>query len=208
MNYKILALVTLAILVAGCVIQPPTGAVTKPFEYDFAGTTFHFRGNLFEAEKVQVEPNDRALINALLDPNAQPISFYFIPNNTENGFYQVAAYELSYKLTIINQYYLGKTIPIHTFYLDNADESIPNSPTQPAIAFLGPSNAEKTSVRVNNNLVVLEGVDFSENDRKYTDLDLAVAKMLLVLMRAEQTLNQNSTDTTSTSQTLPTLPVS
>ncbi len=208
MNYRILVPIVLALLVAGCVMQPPTGAVTKPYEYDFAGTTFHFRGDLFEAEKVQVEPDEQALINALLDPNAQSISFYFIPNSSENGFYQVAAYELSYKLTIINQYYLGRTIPINTFQLENADTTIPNGPTQPAIAFLGPSNAEKTSVRVNNNLVVLEGVDFSENNRRYTDLDLAVAKMLLVLMRAEQTLNNSTDSATSTSQTLPALPAS
>jgi len=53
---------------------------------------------------------------------------------------------------------------------------------EPVILLLGPSQANKTAVTIRDNLITLEGKDFSEVNRSYTDLDLVVDKMLLVLM--------------------------
>jgi hypothetical protein len=40
-------------------------------------------------------------------------------------------------------------------------------------------------VTVKDNLITVEGKDLSEVNRNYNDLDLAVDKMLLVLMTSE-----------------------
>jgi hypothetical protein len=69
-----------------------------------------------------------------------------------------------------------KSLPINS-----TDELIPTD-VEPVILLLGPSRTNQTGVTVKGNLITLEGKDFSQVNRNYNDLDLAVDKMLLVLM--------------------------
>ena len=56
------------------------------------------------------------------------------------------------------------------------NESISSIP----VIFLTAS--DETSVTLKDNIIYIKGKDFSEVDRKYTDLDLATGKFLMVLM--------------------------
>jgi len=55
---------------------------------------------------------------------------------------------------------------------------------KPVILLLGESQTNLTSVKVfsGNYVIIAYGGNFTENGRSYTDLDLAVDKILLVLM--------------------------
>ena len=65
--------------------------------------------------------------------------------------------------------------------INSTDEISPNA-QEPVILLLGPSRANKTAVTVDNYLITVEGKSFQETNRTYTDLDLAVDKLILVLM--------------------------
>lgn len=117
----------------------------------------------------------------------------------------VSSYELTFKLVIIYKYYfqgLGtinvtenqdsqetclyfsqtkRTVCIQSVSLNSTSE-ITSNEFEHAILLLGPSQTNETSVRVEDNIIKVSGKSFEEDTRKYTDLDLAVDKILLVLM--------------------------
>jgi len=173
-----------------------------PYSLYYEGDVRHFRANLFEANKTPVYPNENAIKDVLLNPEVYKIYIAFIPNETENAFYAASSFEITNKLGIVYRHYYKGQIGIFkdkdgssclaffdhnqskcfkSFSINSTDDLVP-TPIEPAILLLGPSHANQTSIIVNNNLIILQGRDFSEIDRKYTDLDLAVDKMLLVLM--------------------------
>jgi hypothetical protein len=156
---------------------------TNPYEREFAGVTLHFRANLNEAKNIPVYPDEESLKKVLLNPDVLGIGIAFIPNETENPYYLADAYELAYKLTIINKYYFQRVKPIATIPLNDTTEVFDfASYERPVILLLGPSQTGVTAVTVRGFVIFAEGENFSEVERTYTDLDLAVDKILLVLM--------------------------
>jgi hypothetical protein len=176
--------------------------IKDPFTLYYAGGERHFRANLAEANKTIVYPNENSIRDVLFNPEVYKIKIAFIPNDTENAFYLASSFEITNKLGIIFKHFsAGQTGSFKeddgsscimfyeekqnkcfkSFPINSTDELVPTS-IEPVILLLGPSYANQTAVTVKDNMIVLEGKDFSEIDRKYTDLDLATDKMLLVLM--------------------------
>ncbi|MBN2203374.1 MAG: hypothetical protein JW700_04285 [Candidatus Aenigmarchaeota archaeon] len=173
-----------------------------PYQKFYAGDVRNFRGNLNEAAKVPVYPNESSIVNVLMGPDVYRISIAFFPNDNENSFYLADSFEITNKLSIIYRSYLGTNVTTYKdsdgsacliFYPDkhvrcfksvpinSTDELIPTS-IEPVILLRGPSTANQTAVTVDNYLITAEGESFDETDRDYTDLDLAVDKLILVLM--------------------------
>jgi len=176
-----------------------------PYSLYYEGDVRHFRANLFEAEKIPVYPNENAIKDVLLNPEVYKIYIAFFPNETENAFYLASSFEVTNKLGIVyRHYYKGQTGSFKdedgsscllffeneqikcfkSLPINSTDDLVPTK-IEPVILLLGPSYANQTAVTVDSNLIILEGKDFSEINRKYTDLDLSVDKMLLVLMKSE-----------------------
>jgi len=173
---KIFGLIILTILISGCLFR-------DPYRREFAGVTLNFRSNLNEAEKVSLYPNEETLKNVLLSDSIEEIGIAYIPNESENSLYLAASYELAYKLTIINKYYFKQPKPIVSIPLNSTEEVFDLSTMERAmIILLGPSKTNATAVTIRGTVVFAEGKNFSEVNRTYTDLDLAVDKILLVLM--------------------------
>ncbi len=171
----LLAAVFAIILISAC--------VSDSYRYDFAGQKMSFRANLQEASKVPVYPEESAVKQVLLSPSVQKVWVAYVPNDEENGFFSVSSFEVGYKLTIIYKYYFGREKPIESLAL-NSTEGLKASENEPVILFITPkSGAKQTAVTVENNIIRLEGKDMGEVNRQYTDLDMAIDKMLLVLMR-------------------------
>jgi len=197
----------IVILTLGCLAPRER----TPYEKYYAGDIRHFRANLKEAEKILVYPDELTLKNIFLDPEVKKIYISFIPNETENSFYFASTFEITNKLTIIFRYnFQGENyIDIYStedgstclvFYsreigdvlMEKCFKSLPlNSTsdafqiakrTEPVILLLGPSQTNSTMVSIRDYVITAEGRDFSEVDRTYTDLDLSVDKILLVLM--------------------------
>ena len=183
------------------VISNPDIMLTSYQKY-YAGGVRNFRANLGLAADVPVLPDEKTLVDVLLSPDVYWINIAFFPNETENSFYFATSFEISNKLTIIYRNIIGSQIsPFQTedgstcilfqpsrnvrcfrsLPINSTDELLP-SPIEPVILLLGPSHSNTTAVTVEGSLITLEGESFNETDRDYTDLDLAVDKMLLVLM--------------------------
>ncbi len=176
-----------------------------PYSLYYEGDERHFRANLFEANKTHVYPNENAIKNVLLNPEVFKIYIAYFPNETENANYLASSFEITIKLGIVyRHFYKGETGTFKDedgsscmlFFEDeqircfkslpiNSTHELVPTPIEPVILLLGPSHANQTAVTVNNNLIIIEGKDFSQIDRNYNDLDLAVDKMLLVLMTSE-----------------------
>lgn len=168
----------------------------------YEGDDRHFRANLFEANKTPVYPNESAIEDVLLNPDIYKIYIAYIPNDNENSYYLASSFELTIKLGLVYRHYLieqpstfkdadnsscllfseaSKAICFRSFPINSTSELAP-TPAEPVILLRGPSGSTKTAVTVSNNLITIEGKDFSQVDRNYNDLDLAVDKLLLVLM--------------------------
>ena len=169
--------VVLTVLSSGCITQ-------NPYKASIGGKDLEFRANLEEAAKVPVYPSEFALKKLLLDNDIERYKLVFISDEKENQFYAVDGFEVSYKMSLIHIVALGRQVPLDSFNVSNVSQAFGNATSsEPVILMLGPAaGANRTAVTVINNTVVLEGPDLSEEDRDYTDLDLAVDKMLLVLM--------------------------
>lgn len=162
------------VLISGCVDN---------YQKTYAGETFHFRADLSEAQKVNVIPDEQAIVDLLLRENIQKINIAFIPNETENAYYGAASFEIGFKLTVVYHNLFNKTIEMESLPLNTTDQAkLFSSPAEPVILLLGPSQTDQTLVTVSENLITLEGKSFDEEERTYNDLDLATDKMILVLM--------------------------
>lgn len=179
---KIIALL-FVVLVAGCIGE-------DAFHRNLGPNTLTFRANLFEAEKVEMNDEELA-VKTLLSPDMMwnTLTIAFVPNETENSYYAATGSEIA-KYIFIYRYVFNEfnIVPeVQTIPVENATEAakLVNS-TNIVILMLGPSQTNRTAVTVYENFIVLEGARFHEK-RSYTDLDLAMGKLLLVLLKAAQT---------------------
>lgn len=168
----------LILMICGCISQyRPVHSI----EYNGMITTF--RADLNKASLVPVYPNEEALKNLIFSKHLEVINITFVPNSAENGFYAVGSFELSYKLGLIRQA-RGLNYSVNATPVNNASELADLDRTV-YIFLAGPSQANETSVRVEGNTIYISGASIEQENRKYTDIDLAIDKMLLVLMTSE-----------------------
>ena len=197
--------IILVISIAGCLERE------DPYSKFYAGEYRGFRGNLLEAANITIYPNEKAVKDVLLNPFVNKVYIAYISNETENSFYFVSTFEVVNKLSIIYRhlfqgdrevdvYTTSEKVTCLTFYLRNVPESVTekcfeslaiNSTSEafdianekePVVLLLGPSQTNQTFVTVRGFVITAEGSDFSKVNRTYTDLDLAVDKIILTLM--------------------------
>jgi hypothetical protein len=168
----------------------------------YAGEARHFRANLFEANKTSVYPNELAIKQVLLSPDVYKVQIAYVPNASENSYYLAATFEITNKLGLVYRqnipetpqvfkdtdgsscllfYETKKTMCFRSVPINSTDELVPTS-VEPVILMLGPSQTNQTRIEVFDSLISLQGASFDESYRNYNDLDLAVDKMLLVMM--------------------------
>lgn len=125
------------------------------------------------------------------------------------GYYGVAGFEIQYKTVLAYKQFIftdkaivqdegglqcvyfeklltggigtQRRICFETVILNSTDEAVAMA-NETAPVILMEASAETTKVSVENNLVRIMGKDMSQTNRKYTDLDLAADKFLLVLL--------------------------
>ncbi len=193
-------LLVASVLLSGCIVQEKH----KPNELVFKDTLLHFRSDLRQAQKIEVFPSEQELANMLLSEKVNGIVIA-LPNVSKAGYYGVAAYELAYKLTFIyNSMYAPFTSPrVYTknnftclYYPDfdknicigkkiySSREELKGNESLVVIALLGEGLANETRLVANleRGVVFVKGKSFSAKNG-YTDLDLAVDKLLLVLFQ-------------------------
>lgn len=145
---------------------------------EYAGSIINFRAPIALATLTSVEPDEDAL--RLLFEGPQPMAVAFVPDDSLNGFYAVASFELGYKLTLYYDEMFGAVPEISSLPVSGREEALAASSNRTVIFLVG--NADSTKVSVNGTLIEVRGSDMTENGRDYTDLDLAVDKLLLTVM--------------------------
>jgi hypothetical protein len=185
MRKGLIAILLVLVLASACIGQ----AKANPYQLTFGGAMLTFRANLEQAAKTPVDDANsvRAL---LLDPNIEEVHLAYIPNQsaaprggTITGFYLVDGYELAYKLTAIYSTYFGGAVNIITLPLNSTGEALAAATKErPVIIMEAGRNPTEVRIDGNYSIVYVRGADMSQNGRDYTDLDLAVDKLLLVLM--------------------------
>jgi len=163
-----------------------SACINNPTQKYYAGDVRNFRADLIIAERTPVYPNEDALTKLLLREDIVRIWIGYYPEEGRDAYYAAASFELANKLVIINRaHFLSypriELAPINT----SADIDRFRAPAEPLILLLGEGKANKTAVTVGDNIVYVEGESFKEVGRTYTDLDLAVDKLLLVLMKED-----------------------
>ena len=200
---KSIAIAVLIVVAAAVIlIVNNTDLAKDPYTLVYGGEARHFRGNLFEANKTLVYPADEAIPQVLLNPEVYKIQIAYIPNASENPYYLAATFEITNKLGLVYRqsidetpqmfkdtdgstcllfYNTKKTMCFKSLPVNSTDELVPTS-VEPIILMLGPSQTNQTRIDVYSDLISLQGASFNETYRNYNDLDLAVDKMLLVMM--------------------------
>ena len=176
------------VIISACVspnVSPNLGfkqtASNKALYYD---RPLEFRSDLNEAKKILILPNETALLDALTNPFTTRVVIAFIDIPAEDPYYAVSAFELSFVLTAFHNVNFPNR-DIKAFNFSSIDEASRLANVNvPIIMLVGPSLANKTAITVDKYFIMLEAKDFSETNRTYTDLDLDVAKLLLVLLES------------------------
>ena len=177
------AFILIAIVLISACVSSSNFKQTASHEGIYYDRYLQFRADLNEARNIPVFPNEIALQKALANPWTRRIVIAFIDNPEENAFYAVTAFELTFTL---KAYYNDTEYrDIKAFNVSSIEEARNLADkTVPVIMMVGPSLANKTAVTVDGFFVLSEGKDFSEVNRIYTDLDLAAAKLLLVMLES------------------------
>ncbi len=199
-NLKVAAAGLILIAAIGLMIYyfPLFSQQKNPYQLSFANETLNFRANLEKAAKVSVIPDEQSVRNAILSGNVSRIKISYVPGE-QNPFYAAASFEVAYKLVIIFKHYYGTSG--YVYEGENGENCLFFEETQKNICILSEpilseddiksaeaerviflTAANETSVTLKDNIFFIKGRDFSEKDRKYTDLDLAADRFLLVLM--------------------------
>ncbi len=198
----------LAFLVAGILLfltQHSSSEEKEIHEMRYGNLLLHFRADLRKAINVPVIPSETVVRKMLLSENLHKITIALPDVKSHAGYYGAVAFELSFKLTVIyNSLYsmfshpkvFEKENTTCLYYPDSLKEicigkmlfsnvhGLKAKKGEVIIALLGEGYANTTSVRAfpEKNLILVEGRSENETGRDYTDLDLAVDKLLLVLM--------------------------
>ncbi len=203
MRKIILLLLVAVIFSAGCI----TGKAV--YSIKFAGTDVNFRADLTQAEKISLEPGPEAVRQTFFKNPVESVRIAFVGDDENSGFYGVAGFELQYKTVLAYKQFIftdkaiaqtedgaqciyfekvfvggigtQRRICFGSIVLNSTEEAFALA-NESAPIILMEAGTEETKVSVENNVVRIMGKDMTQQGRKYTDLDLAADKFLLVLL--------------------------
>jgi hypothetical protein len=142
----------------------------------YRGKAYTFRQDVKAAEKIPVYPNDKTLRDLFWDYKIKNITILYNPAINTSGFYQVEAFELTYKLSqiymslyplVIQKNFGGQEIASY--------DNITREEGVLKIVLIPPAVANDTYVRVGGNRVFISG-------KTYREFDLATIKTILSVM--------------------------
>ncbi|MCX8179263.1 MAG: hypothetical protein N3E38_00795 [Candidatus Aenigmarchaeota archaeon] len=146
----------------------------KPVRHvKYKNIVFEFRDDVKKAEKIKVYPNEKILGKQFWDYKIQNITLMFKPDDNYNKYYQLAAFELTYKLK--KMYMSLRPLIIEKNFEAREIENFDNITREEGvlkIIFVPPEQSNETIIKVSSNRIYLHW----ETPR---DLDLATIKIIL-----------------------------
>ncbi len=136
--------------------------------YDFYGAELVFRDDLRLAQKIQVYPDENAILNKVWDPDITKISIAYVnssESSLDNGLVAVNAFEIRYKLDVAyrnpNFNWFNEFEQIQLESLDNVTQADGTL----VIVLVPPTLADTTEVRMIDNVVYVKGTTREDFDR-------------------------------------------
>jgi hypothetical protein len=150
----------------------------RPVKYvKYKNIIFAFRDDVRAAEKIPVYPNEKIIGQQFWDYKIHNITILFKPDDRYNKYYQLAGFELTYKLT--QMYMTMRPLIIEKgFSAQEIDdfENITREEGVLKIILVPPEYSNQTIVKAASNRVYI----YFKNPR---DLDLAVIKTILAALK-------------------------
>ncbi|MCS7135010.1 MAG: hypothetical protein NZ893_01045 [Candidatus Aenigmarchaeota archaeon] len=150
----------------------------KPVRHvKYKNIVFEFRDDVKKAEKIKVYPNEKILGKQFWDYKIQNITLMFKPDDNYNKYYQLAAFELTYKLK--KMYMSLRPLIIEKNFEAREIENFDNITREEGvlkIIFVPPQQSNETIIKVSSNRIYLHW----ETPR---DLDLATIKIILSALK-------------------------
>jgi hypothetical protein len=149
--------------------------ISRPlYIINYHDTTIGFRVNLKEASGVRVYPDKNTLHSTITNPLIQNITIVFKDAGEKNGYYILEEIEIINKLTLL--YKIIRTNQPEFNALEVQDyENLTTTKENLIIALIHPIYSEEKSVRVEDNVIYIQGRDLEE-------FDLATVKFLMVAL--------------------------
>lgn len=177
-------LILLTVVTSGCLGEKPSEGT---YEVNYYGNSLLFNSNLDVAKDVKVLPNEQILRETLIGYEVVGMQFAYYHNDTEAAYYMKGLMPFASKYTKLNKIIWNYDISEkYTYTVLNSTDEMPNATViEPALMLIGPAYTDETYIEVDGNVVKVYAADLTLRDGKYaqyTDYDLALDKIILVLM--------------------------
>lgn len=174
-KFVLVVIVSIAIAVGVTWVYYYLSTPKPVIRYNFHGTEFVFRDDLRLAQNISVYPDEESILNKVWDPNITKINIAYVPTegpSDENSLIALNVFEIRFKLDVAYRNPNFNWINEFTSTeLSSLDEIIQTNDTL-VIALVIPSLSDETTVRLDGNVVYIEGKTLEE-------FDLATIKFLM-----------------------------
>lgn len=150
-------------------------SISRPiYAIKYFGAVLAFRENLREAIKIPVYPDENTLHMLLTNSSLQNITLVFKDAGVDKNSYYIVE-----EIEIINKLYFlykikGMSVKFNASEVQNY-ENLAATKENLIIALIHPIYANETSIKVENNVIYLQGTDLR-------NFDLATIKLLMVAL--------------------------
>jgi hypothetical protein len=171
------------IFTSACVQEKDEGT----YELNYHGTELLFNSNLDEAQNIPVLPDEATLKETLFGYEVVELSLTNYENSSEQSYYAKSYISFASKYAKLSIVGWDYDMTDKVYYEIVPDEAMPNATVQdPAILLMGPAYTDHTYIEVDGNIVKVYAANLELRKGKYaqyTDFDLALDKIILVLAK-------------------------
>jgi hypothetical protein len=150
----------------------------RPVKYvRYKNIIFEFRDDVKAAERIPVYPNEKIVGQQFWDYKIKNITLLFKPDDRYNDYYQLAGFELTYKLT--QMYMTFRPLIIEKDFSAQEIDDFDNITREDGvlkIILVPPEYSNQTIIKAASNRIYI-------HFRNSRDLDLAVIKTILVALK-------------------------
>jgi hypothetical protein len=150
----------------------------RPVKYvKYKNIIFAFRDDVKAAERIPVYPNEKIVGQQFWDYKIQNITILFKPDEEYNKYYQLAAFELTYKLS--QMYMTLRPLIIEKGFSAQEIENFDNITREDGvlkIILVPPEYSNQTIVKASSNRIYI-------HFKSPRDLDLAVIRTILCALK-------------------------
>jgi hypothetical protein len=151
------------------------------YSLNYYGAKLSFRINLRDVKDVTVYPSEKAVRDEIMNQFVENITIVYKPNESINSHYAVEVFEIVNKLAIAYRLRFGY-IPNFNVINVTSYENLMAVPSNPKIVLVHPIYSNETSVRLEDNVIYIQGKNAVSEKEQLRNFDLAVVKFLIVAL--------------------------